>query len=184
MGGSMRAPTPEPFDDQADDPQSDQPSKTARKKQMHALQRLGERIVALSPEHTATLALPERLVEAIELARRIRAHEGRRRQMQYIGRLMREVDAASIEAAIDALQRGHRVEVAQHHEAERWRDQLLEDEAAVTNLLTAYASADAQRLRQLRRQAIREPANPRYRREIYRAVLEAIAASHSKDADP
>lgn len=177
----MRAPTPELFDDQPDDPQSDQPSKTARKKQMHALQQLGERIVALTPEHTAGLALPERLVEAVELARRIRAHEGRRRQMQYIGRLMRDVDASAIEAAIDALQRGHRVEVAQHHEAESWRDRLLDDEAAVTDLVTAYTAADVQRLRQLRRQAIREPANPRHRREIYRVVLEAIAASHSQD---
>ena len=91
---------------------------------MHALQALGERVVALTPEQTATLALPERLLDAIALARTIRAHEGLRRQMQYIGRLMRDVDAASIEAALDGMQHSHRAEVARHHAAERWRDRL------------------------------------------------------------
>lgn len=79
------APTDRP---ELSDEESRAPSKTALKKQMHALQALGTRIVALTPDQTATLALPERLLDAIALARTIRAHEGLRRQMQYIGRLL------------------------------------------------------------------------------------------------
>lgn len=170
-----------PPDPSSPDDEPRAPSKTALKKHMHALQALGERVVALTPEQTATLALPERLLDAIALARTIRAHEGLRRQMQYIGRLMRDVDAASIEAALEAMQHSHRAEVARHHAAERWRDRLLDDEGAVTELVAEHGAADVQRVRQLRRQALREPDNPRHRRELYRAVLEALAPAPPPD---
>ena len=171
----LSAPPPSASADAPDRDDAPPPSKTARKKHMHALQALGARIVALAPEQTATLALPERLIDAVAQARTIRAHEGLRRQMQYIGRLMRDVDAAAIEAALDAMQHGHRAEVARHHAAERWRDRLLADESSLGELLAAHGGADAQRVRQLRRQAVREPDNPRFRRELYRALLEALS---------
>lgn len=78
------------------------PSKTQRKHEMHALQDLGRELVELDPSRVATLGLPERLVDAIALARKLTRHEAKRRQMQYIGRLMRDVDPQPL---IDALAR-------------------------------------------------------------------------------
>ena len=155
----------------------DTPSKSARKRASHALQSLGERIVELSPEKTAQLLLPERLVEAIEQARRIRAHEGRRRQLQYIGRLMRDVDGVAVAARLDALQAPHRVAVALQHAAEDWRDRILADPSVLAAFVADHPAAEAQRLRQLSRSAQRDPQAPRPRREMYRALLEALTAA-------
>ena len=88
----------------------DAPSKTRRKHDMHALQALGVALVALDPKRLATLALPEQLAEAIAFARRVRQHEARRRQMQYIGRLMRDVDPAPLRAALEAWAKAPRGE--------------------------------------------------------------------------
>jgi len=85
----MRARDASPKENEALEP----PSKTRRKQEMHALQDLGEALVALDPQRLASLDLPERLTDAIKLARTVTRHEARRRQLQYIGRLMRDVDA-------------------------------------------------------------------------------------------
>jgi len=82
------------------------PSKTQRKHEMHALQALGVDLVALDPARLASLALPEPLVDAIATARTLARHEARRRQMQYIGRLMRDVDPEPIRAALAAWKTG------------------------------------------------------------------------------
>ena len=79
------------------------PSKTQRKKEVHALQDLGVELVELSDERLAAIELPESLRDAVEAARRITAREARRRQLQYIGKLMRRVDAGPIRAALAAL---------------------------------------------------------------------------------
>ena len=81
---------------------AERPSKTQRKEMMHALQDLGRELVELEPSRVATLGLPEQLSEAIALARKLTRHEAKRRQMQYIGRLMRDVDPQPL---IDALAR-------------------------------------------------------------------------------
>ncbi|OGA20916.1 MAG: hypothetical protein A3I02_00715 [Betaproteobacteria bacterium RIFCSPLOWO2_02_FULL_67_26] len=81
----------------------DRPSKTQRKKQVHALQDLGAELVELSAEQLAAIELPESLRDAVEAARRITARGARRRQLQYIGKLMRRVDAGPIRAALAAL---------------------------------------------------------------------------------
>ena len=87
-------------------------SKTKKKEQSHALQKLGAALVDLSKERLATMALPEALREAIREAQRITAHEGRRRQMQYIGKLMRDVDPAPIQERFDAWNGQSKAEVA------------------------------------------------------------------------
>lgn len=171
-----RADASEAHGDDADD-RDDEPSKSARKRASHALQSLGERIVELSPEKTAQLLLPERLVDAIDQARRIRAHEGRRRQLQYIGRLMRDVDGAAVAARLDAMQEPHRAAVALQHAAEDWRDRILADSGVITAFAAENPTADTQRLRQLSRAAQRDPQAPRPRRELYRALLEALTAT-------
>ena len=121
------------------DPGEPQLSKTRRKKDMHALQALGEQLVVLTAAQLAGLELPERLLDAIEHAKRITGFEARRRQMQYIGRLMREVDAAPIAARLSQLKTAAKRENARHHEVEYWRDRLLAEEAALTELARAQS---------------------------------------------
>ena len=91
------------------------PSKTRRKQAMHALQDLGERLAELTPERLAQLALPERLASAIDEYRRFSKWEAKRRQMQYIGRLMREIDSAPIVARLDIWAGTSRTAVAGFH---------------------------------------------------------------------
>ncbi len=166
--------------DDLEDDGPERPSKTQRKKEMHALQDLGARLVALNAEQLRRLDLPERLLEAIMAAQRITAHEGRRRQMQYIGKLMRTVDAAPITAALDALGGDSRAAVALMHRCERWRDRLLSDENALTELVAEHPSIDVQALRAMIRAARRERDQqqpPKQSRLLYRWLHELFQTS-------
>jgi ribosome-associated protein len=116
-------------------------SKTRRKLEMHELQDLGVALVALDPRRLATLELPEPLVDAIVLARRTSRHEARRRQMQYIGRLMRDVDPAPIRAALAAWGEGPRRERERFALVERWRDRLLDEADGLQAFVAAYPGA-------------------------------------------
>ena len=133
--------------------QSLPPSKTRRKKEMHALQDIGERLVQLDLKRLQELDLPETLADAILEARRIRARGARRRQMQLIGKLMRDVDAGPIREKLELLNGITLQHAAQLHLLERWRDRLLSDERALTELGQTYPEADLQRLRTLMRNA-------------------------------
>lgn len=143
--------------DLKDDPEQDvAPSKTRRKQEMHALQDIGEQLVELNSKQLAELNLPEALLDAIVEAKRLHKHEARRRQMQFIGRLMREVDTALIQekfAAWNGVTRQHTVWL---HFLERWRERLLTDEQAFAELGRDYPAADLQRLRTLIRNAHKE----------------------------
>jgi ribosome-associated protein len=125
------------------------PSKSQRKRDMHALQALGERLVGLDAARLATLDLPERLVDAIALARSVTRHEARRRQLQYIGRLMRDVDAAPLEAAFARWEQGPREEQARFAALERWRARLLDEPAAVDAFVAEHPAADRAELARL-----------------------------------
>jgi ribosome-associated protein len=154
------------------------PSKTRRKHAMHALQDLGEALVALDPRRLAELELPERLSDAILQARGIRAHEGRRRQMQYIGKLMRDIDATPIRDALDRWARGPREDNARFAALERWRDRLLADPSALDEFLGAYPQADRRHLASLVHDANEERARggpPHRYRELFRQLKAAIA---------
>jgi ribosome-associated protein len=138
---------------------------------MHALQALGAELVELRRDQLQRIELPDELREAVEFAHRVTSHEGRRRHMQYLGKLMRQVDADSIRAAIDNATGESRAAVALMHLAERWRDRLLEDDAALTDFVAAHPAADVQWLRATIRAARRENAaqqGPRHARELYR----------------
>ena len=159
-----------------------QPSKTQRKKEMHALQALGEQLVELAPEQLAELALPERLADAIVEARRIAGFEARRRQMQYIGRLMRQVDAAPIAERIAGLKIAARAANARQHEVEQWRERLLGDEGALTELAREHPGLDTQQLRVLIRNARREQAQerpPHAARALFRMLRSVLAPPDS-----
>jgi len=170
-----RAPPP-PGDANAPD---DRPSKSQRKRDMHALQGLGEELLALPSEKLRALPIPPELLEAVELAQRIHAREGLRRQRQYIGRLMREVDVGPLRAALDADGAGHRAEVAQMHAAERWRTRLLDDPAALAELRARHGDPGAG-FEHCVAQAAAELARGqpgRHYRELYRALRACLAAN-------
>jgi ribosome-associated protein len=152
---------------------------------MHALQALGERLVELAPDVLDALALPERLAEAIAEAKRINGFEARRRQVQYIGRLMREVDAAPIAERVAGLNAAARRTNALQHETEKWRDRLLAEESALTELTRAHPDLDTQQLRTLIRNARREEAQgraPHASRALFRA-LRSVLGQLSKAED-
>jgi ribosome-associated protein len=151
-------------------------SKTRRKKEMHELQALGAALVELPESQLAVMRIADELREAVLEAKRIRAHEGRRRQLQYIGRLMRDVDAAPIRAQLEALTGHSAQEAARHRRLEALREKLLADDEALTAYISEHAGADLQGLRTLIRNARREQKEgraPRAFRELFR-VLKAL----------
>lgn len=157
---------------------AERPSKTQRKKEVQALQALGEQLVDLSHDQLARIPLPEELREAVEFAHRVTSHEGKRRHLQYIGKLMRRVDADEIRAAVGRASGESRAAVALMHLAERWRERLLADDDAVTAFVSERPGADVQWLRSTIRAARREQRDgsaPRHARLLYRWLHETLA---------
>jgi ribosome-associated protein len=165
--------------------QDDPASKTRRKKDMLALQELGEQLVGLNEQQLETMQLPESLLDAVQEARRLTKHEARRRQMQYIGRLMRDIDAAPIRDRLEQWQGQGREHTAQLHALERWREELLAGDPALEHFLREYPGADSQKLRTLIRNARREQGAtlpPRSYRELFRALREMTAKEPVADS--
>jgi ribosome-associated protein len=134
------------------------PSKTQLKQQSLELQELGHALAELPDERLRTLDLPERLRDAISEFKRTRSHEGRRRQLQYVGKLMRGVDPEPLRAAVDAFALGSAVDSMRLHEAERWRVELVRDDEALTRWAQIFPESDLLRLRALVRAARRDEA--------------------------
>jgi ribosome-associated protein len=153
------------------------PSKTRRKAEMHALQDLGEALIRLDPKHLAELAteaaLPERLVDAIRQARSITAWGGRKRQLQYVGKLMRGIDPEPVRRRLDLWAHGHAVDSARQHALERWRDRLIAEPAALDLLAAQRPRLDRPRFRALIARARDEHARgqpPHAFRELFREL--------------
>lgn len=160
-----------------DEPLDNESSKTQRKREMHALQELGEQLVELNRDQFARLNLPNELHEAVEFAHRVKGHEARRRHMQYLGKLMRQVDADAIRTALDLVTGESRAAVSLMHRAETWRDRLLDDDDALTTWVAEYPEADVQWLRAAIRSARRErelQQPPKHARELYRRLHERL----------
>lgn len=132
------------------------PSKTRRKQEMHALQDIGEQLVQLDLKRLTELDLPETLTDAILEARGMRKHGAIRRQMQFIGKLMRHVDARPIRDKLDLWSGLTLQHSARLHLLERWRDRLLADEQALGEFAQKYPGSDLQHLRALTRNAQKE----------------------------
>jgi ribosome-associated protein len=166
-----------------DDHALERPSKTQLKQQMLELQELGHALAELPADRLHGLELPERLLDAITEFKRTRSHEGRRRQLQYVGKLMRGVDPEPLRAAVDAFALGSAVDAMQLHEAERWRVELVHDDEAITRWTKAFPDSDVQRLRALVRAARRdEAAAPSQRhgrgwRELFQFVKPHVVQS-------
>jgi ribosome-associated protein len=164
------------------------PSKTQRKQQMEALQALGEELVALSADRVKKIDLPENLRDAVRAAQRMtRPDEAKRRQMQYIGKLMRDVEVEPIRSALALLRGESASETAKLHRLERLRAALLADENVLHELAAHYPSIDLQRLRSLRRAALKEHEQnkpPRNSRALFQLLKELEQApDEAYDAD-
>ncbi|PMH42544.1 hypothetical protein BCU68_13985 [Vibrio sp. 10N.286.49.B3] len=150
-------------------------SRTEMKNDMEALQVLGEELVALKPSALAKIPLSEELAEAITNAQRFK-NEAKRRQLQFIGKLMRYTDPEPIQAALDKIRNKHSQATAELHKLEQTRDRLIaEGDVEIEKVMALHPSTDRQRLRQLVRQANKEKkANkaPKASREIFQILKE------------
>lgn len=142
---------------------------------MNELQDLGAELVALSVDQIKKIDLPDDLREAVRDCQRFTQHEAHRRQLQYIGKLMRGLDAAPIRAAIDDIKGISAAANARMHALERLRERFLADEKVIAEIAAAHPGADLQHLRQLRRNALKEQElgkPPRAFRELFRVLRE------------
>jgi ribosome-associated protein len=149
------------------------PSKSARKREHHALQALGEQLITLTDTQLAELPLTESLREAVLLARSIKSRSALRRQRQLIGKLMREAEVEPIRDALTAIGQLHRDDTRLLHQAERWRDRLLrEGSAALAEYVEAAgcANAELERLLAALPRAPTAAIEQRTRREIFRQI--------------
>ncbi len=153
------------------------PSKTRIKKQMHDLQDLGKQLTELNKDKWKELDLPENLFEALVEFKRINKFGAQKRQLQYIGKLMRDVETAPILAKLEIWSGNSRQHTAWLHQVENWRDRMLETPDALTEFLSQHPDADVQRLRTLIRNALKEKElnkPPKAYREIFQLLREII----------
>lgn len=171
-------------DDQDYQEAQERPSKSQVKRDMLALQELGKAIVDLSTDRVKQLPLSEKLREAVLLAQRTTSREGRRRQIHYVGKLMRDAPAEQIRQQLDTWANGSRQETAFLHAIERDRDRLIANDEALTPWLDAHPGVDVQAIRSLIRAARAEhkknqslPPGQEPQRKHYRALYQAIKAA-------
>lgn len=148
-------------------------SKSQKKREMDALQGLGKELVELPADTLKTLPLPDDLREAIKEYRRLKAHGAIRRQLQFIGRIMRHVDPEPIEARLAILRGDSTQHTAWLHRLERYRDNLVAEDGAMDAFVREYPLVDVQALRPLIRNARREHAAGKPPKS-YRAVFQLL----------
>lgn len=166
---------------------TDELSRTELKAQSDALQKLGQDLLDLRGDLLAPLALPDKLVDALQEAKRITNFEGKRRQMQFIGKLMRKLDTEVIDqarAALEEQNQGSAAEKLRLHQIEQWRTRLLADDSAVAQWIEQYPGTDTQQLRALVRQARKDalpekagaaPRHGRAFRDIFQLLRDALS---------
>jgi ribosome-associated protein len=161
------------------------PSKSHKKREMTALQDLGAELVRLSKSQLDKLPVPEELLTAIKDYQRFTQNGAIRRQLQYIGRLMRNVDPEPIQKQLDVWRGQSAQATALMHKIERWRDRLIADEGALTEFIQSAPGVDATQLRQLIRNARKETAEnkpPKSSRALFRLIRETLEAKGQIDA--
>ncbi|MFJ3057473.1 ribosome biogenesis factor YjgA [Herbaspirillum sp. NPDC087042] len=172
----------------------DRPSKSQLKREMDALQKLGEALVAEPRDRVKRVPMPEDVRDAILECQQIKDHEGRRRQMQYVGKKMRSLEPdeiAIIQTTIDSWRGASKAETAAMHALERRREKLLADDQALTELLNRHPEVDVQHMRTLIRNARKEQAEhkpPKAYREIFQILKQlqtqaALAKGEAAEAD-
>ena len=157
------------------------PSKTKQKEVMHELRDLGAELVELSVGQLKRINLPENIFDAVRECQKITAHGARRRQIQYLGKLMRGVDDEPIRAGLALLRGESSAETARLHRLERLRVRLLEDEAVLTEIAAQWPGVDLQHLRTLRRNALKEKENNKPPKN-FRAIFQILQELDQKGA--
>lgn len=160
-------------------------SKTKAKEEVDALQELGKRLIGVGNDRLKKLDIPESLRDAVLEAKRMSAHGALRRQMQYIGKLMRDVDTAPIQELLDELDGVSNKANARFHALEKLRDRLIADEGVMTTLKNDYPELDVSALRTLRRNAIKEQAEnkpPKSYRLIFQ-LLKSLTTANDEPSD-
>ena len=159
--------------------EEERPSKSERKRRSDDLQSLGEALIDLPDSELDALPLPEQLRDAVLLARKITAHGGLYRQKQYIGKLMRKIDAEPIRAALNAKRERERVDALRFRRIEQWRDRLLqEDGGAIERLAAEVPGLDVRAVTELVERARAEQStgdSPGAGRALFRLLREALA---------
>lgn len=154
----------------------EEPSKSSRKRELDELKQMGKELLTFSDDALRQLLLPEELLEALRDAKKIKSNSASKRQLQYIGKLMREIDPAPVKDAIEARDHQKSTHTREFHLLEELRDKLiLEGDAAVPEVLSHFPRTDRQHLRKLVRQARSEHANkqpPRASRLLFRYLRE------------
>ncbi len=175
---------------------TDDATRTDLKRESTELQKLGEDLLTLRVELMTRLALPEKLTEAVAEAKRISNFEGKRRQMQFIGKLMRKLEATQLDGIRTALIEQHTpsaLETQTLHQAEMWRDRLVNEDDALGQWITLSPSTDSQQLRALVRQARKDakPEKPgaavrhgRAYRDIFQIVRAQLLGENNLDDSP
>ncbi len=148
-------------------------SRTKKKQQVEELQKLGAALIELPAVTLDALELPAQLLAAVRDAQRFTSHGARRRQVQFIGKIMRKIDPQPVRAAVEAITNQSATARARQMRLEQWRERLIADDAVLTEFAGAHAGADLQEMRTLIRNARKEIAEskpPRARRELFRVI--------------
>ncbi|HYC36352.1 MAG TPA: ribosome biogenesis factor YjgA [Usitatibacter sp.] len=157
-------------------------SKTRRKQRMTELQDIGAALVKLSNAQLKRMDLPEDLREAVLECKRFTRHEAIRRQMQYIGKIMRHIDAGPIAARLEAFHAPSQKDTALFHLAEKWRDDMLRDPSSIGRFAHEFPAADPKRLQNLvdaaRKEREAERA-PKHFRELFH-IVNTIVQDHAR----
>jgi len=151
-------------------------SKSQLKREATALKKLGIQLTELSEESLKQLSLPEKLFHAILDAKKIHQHGGRKRQLQYIGKVMRQIDPEPIEQALLKVKQQHKRDTNRFHQLESWRDQLIQNAPNIMDeLVIQFPSIDRQHIRQLIRNAQQEEKQqkpPKSSRALFKYLKE------------
>ena len=168
------------------------PSKSMLKRESHDLQQLGKQLLELPDNRLDDLQMPDRLRDALDAYKKTKSFEGKRRQLQFIGKVMREVDPGPLREAVAAFQLGHARNTLALHQAERWRAELLaeNDKDALTRWGKTYPESDLQQLRALIRNARKDAAaapeqrSGRAFRELFQFIKQVMETQAAVPSTP
>jgi ribosome-associated protein len=171
-------------DEPEENPEDRPPSKTTLKAQVHDLRELGLELSGLPRDRLGAAPMPDELREALERFRRISARGAKRRELQYIAKILRGIDPEPLREVVNTFALGRAADAGNLHRVERWRDELIADDQAVTRWMNEFSGSDVQHLRSLVRAARRDTATiepderqPASYRELFRFIREQLSAS-------
>lgn len=152
-------------------------SKTELKKDCKKIQALGKKISELSLEEISSFNFPEIISKAIKDCKSIKSNVAKKRQIQYLGKLLREIDLSEAYLRMDQIKNNSQLEIRNNKKAEAWRNRLIQDKNALTELIRLFPDIDRQKIRQLIQNAIKEMKSsspPKYYRQLYKYIKEYI----------